>query len=416
MNPENTGGGGTNGRWSNAFLDEMQQTGDLSGDEAMSELFSRHGIEAVNSLWSDLIKNDEMPPTSLPKEIQAYFEESAIFPEWADPKLIAQGETFFGGRGIFCLVSLLTASLPECYVLRNEADVLGTTRDLENHTYRRVFETTQLIVDVMKEGGLGRSGDGVKAAQKVRLMHAAIRHLILKTPRKQPSTEPPKSFADVASRMPRWDVARCGLPINQEQMAYTLLTFSYVILRAFDGMKIPLTRDERTAYLHCWNVVGHILGVRRELLAFTFEDAGILFSKIKERRMGTSEAGEALANALVKCGREIIAHETDGMVPRWICRKLPAVIMHMLLGKQTVAVLKIQRLTFWEWNLLNLLRLSAVIFQLGYQKMITLLGKKFGQSILVHLTKMPRGGNRRLFQIPDKLRSDWNIKQLRAQP
>ncbi|MGH7939715.1 MAG: hypothetical protein ACREFR_01415, partial [Limisphaerales bacterium] len=123
-----------------------------------------------------------------------------------------------------------------------------------------------------------------------------------------------------------------------------------------------------------------------------------------------SDAGEALANALVKCGREIIAHETDGMVPRWTCQKLPAVIMRLLLDKQTVAVLKIQRLTFWEWIMLNVLRVAVVIFQLGYQKFVTLFGKKFGQSILVHLTKIPRGGNRKLFQIPDKLRSAWNIK------
>lgn len=129
-----------------------------------------------------------------------------------------------------------------------------------------------------------------------------------------------------------------------------------------------------------------------------------------ESRIGASDAGEALANALVKCGREIITHETDGVVPRWICQKLPAVIMRLLLDKQTLAVLKIQRLAFWEWIMLNLLRVTVVIFQLGYLKMIVLLGKKFGQSIVVHLTKMPRGGNRPLFQIPDKLRSVWNIK------
>lgn len=398
-------------RWTDSFLDEMKWTGDPLGDEIVTELFNQHGIEAVDSLLKHLGANDEILPGTAPKEIQTcledYLQKSAILPAWADATRIKQGEAFFERRGIFCLVSLMTASLIECYALKDEAAVLGSTRNLINHAYRRVFETTQLIVAVMKEGGLGKSGDGVKAVQKVRLMHAAIRHLILKKSGTSSSAGPPKSFSDAFSRMDAWNIAQSGQPINQEQLAYTLLTFSYVILGAFEKMNIFTTSEERTAYLHCWNVAGYLMGVRSELLVSNFEDAGILFLKIKEREMAASQYGEALANALVQCGREIIQRETDKALPRWISQSLPAVIMRMLVDGKTLAIVKIQRLTFFEWILLNILRVAIVAPEYVYQKVIT---ERFGQSIVLDLTKMPRD-NRPLFQIPDKLRSSWKIKR-----
>jgi hypothetical protein len=411
VNPETQNDGGVAGSWTNSFLEEMKRTGDPLGDEIVNALFNEHGIEAVNSLWIHLRANDEISPANAPKEIQMcledYLQKSAVMPACADAARIKQGEAFFERRGIFCLVSLMTASLIECYALRDEAAVLGSTRNLINHAYRRVFETTQLIVAVMKEGGLGKGGDGVKTIQKVRLMHAAIRHLILKNSGTSQSAEPPKSFSDAVSRMDAWNVSKSGQPINQEQLAYTLLTFSYVILEAFEKMKISTTPDERAAYLHCWNVAGHLMGVRSELLASNFEDAGLLFSRIKEREMAASQYGQALANALVDCGRDIIQRETDKALPRWICLRLPPVIMRMLVDKKTLAIVKIRWLTPFEWILLNILRIMAAVAQGVYQKVIS---ERFGQAIVRRLTKMPRE-NRPLFQIPDQLRSSWKIKR-----
>ena len=61
-------------------------------------------------------------------------------------------------------------------------------------------------------GALDAGGAGIRSAQKVRLMHDAVRHLILEH---------------------GWDPA-LGLPINQEDQLGTLLTFSAVIL---DGLR-----------------------------------------------------------------------------------------------------------------------------------------------------------------------------------
>ena len=410
MQPRTSVDLGRETQWTEEFLNEMRQTADPLGDRTIAALFENGGLDSVNSLWDRLLKNDQIPPGGLPREIQTYLQQSGALPAGADPQLISEGESFFINRGVFCLVSLLCCSLPECYVLRNEAAVLGTTRNLEQHAYRRIFETTQLIVAVMAPGGLARNGSGVVAAQKVRLMHAAIRHLILNTPRHSATTGPPKGLSEAVQRTPPWDVSKLGRPINQEDMAYTLLTFSYVILRAFRTMEIEVTTDETKAYLHCWNVVGYIMGVREDLLAHNLEEAEFLFSKIKRRQIGESEQGQALANALVDCTKKIIGHETGGILDRSITKHFPPIMMRLLLDRRTVKILRVKRLTFFEWIILILIRILVAPFQSLYQKLVLTLGTKFGALLVDDLTRIPRGWNRRLFQIPEQLRTAWKLK------
>ncbi len=399
-------GSGSGQHWTGAFLDQMRQTTDPLGDETIADIVKKHEVEIINTIWQQLVKSDQIPPTGMPPEVAAYLDNSGRLPPWADSGLISKGEDFFMDRGFFCLVSLLCASLPECYVLANEAAVLGTTRDLEQHAYRRIFETTQLIVAVMSEGGLAKGEAGIKAAQKVRLMHAAIRHLLVTTPRKSDLPGPPKSFAEAIQKMPPWDPVKWGHPINQEDMAYTLLTFSYVIIRAFQIMRVKISPDEINAYLHCWNVVGYVMGVREELLARNMDEAACLFSKIKARQIGQSQAGEALADALVKCTRQIIARDSGGWLMGPVVKRLPTIIMHELLDRQTLAVLKIKRRTFGEWLLSKLLNVLVRIFENVYQS----LGARFGSLIVDQLTAIPRGWKAELFQIPEKLKTSWKSK------
>jgi hypothetical protein len=92
-----------------------------------------------------------------------------------------------------------------------------------------------------------------------------------------------------ADSMPRalhvhgWDLQRCALPSNQEELAYTLLTFSYVFLRGMRRLGIPFTPTQEEDYLHAWNVAGSFLGIRRELMADTMEEAKALFDRMQAR-------------------------------------------------------------------------------------------------------------------------------------
>jgi len=91
-------------------------------------------------------------------------------------------------------------------------------------------------------------------------MHAAVRHLI-------------KARNELTPGMwhPDW-----GTPINQEDLAGTLLSFSYVVADPLRRLGVRVGAKDVDAYLHLWNVIGHLLGVRDELLVSDAADAAAL--------------------------------------------------------------------------------------------------------------------------------------------
>jgi mpaB/rubber oxygenase-like protein len=200
------------------------------------------------------------------------------------------------------------------------------------------------------------------------------------------------------------------VPINQEDMAYTLLTFSYVVLRAFRDLKIPVSNDETKAYIHCWNVIGHVMGVRDELLAETFDQAEQLFSTIKTRQAGRSENGQALTRAVAGFMVDLVIRNSGHLISRTFVKHVPAIFMRELLDGQTAAMLGIPRLTALEWVALKLIRSLAVCSDALYQKLIQALGNKFGLLLVQEITTIPRGWNRQLFQLPEQIRVAWKIK------
>ena len=62
------------------------------------------------------------------------------------------------------------------------------------------------------------------------------------------------------------------------------------------GVRVPAKDVE--AYLHLWNVIGHLLGVRDELLVHDIADATALVDTIRRRQFEASPEGR---NSLVRC-------------------------------------------------------------------------------------------------------------------
>src|SRR4051812_29304206 len=114
-------------KWTDQFLDKMRHETDPLADSTITIIFDEGGIPEVNALWDEFLRNDQIPPTGLKPEIYSYLKSSATLPPWANIELIEKGEEFFMANGLFCLVSLLCASLPECYVMKRGATVLSQT-------------------------------------------------------------------------------------------------------------------------------------------------------------------------------------------------------------------------------------------------------------------------------------------------
>ena len=339
-------------------IDAWERVADPLADDTVAAIMRDQPIggEALNiatRLMADWTSNgvlSEWQPTGTDAEphaieaLQRYLAEGAALPEWADPAKVTRAEQLFMDHGPLSCTLLFCTSLPECYVLPQLAEVLHIAGQLEAHTEHRIRQTAAMIFPVMMRGGLmSPKGAGVAQVLKVRLIHASIRHLILRGhPGSVQGTVAPANTATTPLNLHAalaahgWEANGQGLPCNQVELAYTLLTFSYSFLQGMRRLGLPLSQADEEAYLHAWNVMGHVLGVRRELMAWTMDEAETLFDALQTQAPlmpGQADPRPPLGRALVMAmGRSI------GLP---VLRGLPVPMTRWLVGPET-AVIPIQ--------------------------------------------------------------------------
>lgn len=344
-----------------------------------------------------------------------YLEESAKLPPWYDEELIKSGEKVFEEHGILAFSVLGCASLPTGYAVPLAAKVLGFTQQLEEHAKRRLAETVIFLIDVMVPdpvsgfpGGLHPNGNGIHTIQRVRLMHAAIRHLLTASPRAAHGSAKPEHLPHAFLRY-SWDMDKDGAPLNQVLMSATILCFSYIALRSLRQLGIRLTPQEERAYLHCWNVAGYVIGVRDELLLprpESMQDAKKKFDDIWEEYRGRKPTSDTVK--LTKALLEFLGEPLSGL---GYFKHAPKTLMRALVGRQVTKVLGV-KLSFGE-ELLALVVLPILRWvDFLERRFVGVRKASFGllQRMIVQIEEEQRGGNRPPFRIPARLKEKWGDK------
>lgn len=271
--------------------------------------------------------------------------------EWASKKELTTGNHPFEENAVLGFVSLGCASLLECYCWAIEAEVLGMTHQMSEHLERRIPETAQFVIDVMSDGSLlthdydhdgicdpEEASIGIRAIQKIRLMHSLMRWLILYDPGEASNAEGDGEIpgAWVHMMQKQWEIPVKGYPISQTFLAGTLLTFSHVVLKGMRSMWVSVSKEHGEDYLHIWKVIGYKLGVDMDLLAY-FDDeksANELHEAMMDNYRAPTPEGVALAMALERYMiRNIVdhipGHRFFGM------SKFPRIAMWHLVGPDT---------------------------------------------------------------------------------
>ena len=364
---------------SDADLERLQWVADPHADDTIAAIVADAGTEeglrridelnAVIHAWQDNASVANWRPDArqgdLAEPLLRYVSVARSLPPWADPARIARAESIFTDYGVLSLTMLFCASLPECYVIPDLAAVLHATGQLEDRAEHRLRATGAMIFPVMMAGGLTRpDGSGIAQILKVRLIHATVRNLILRGPpeaavaRLRDASDAEASVIPALAPLQRggsmsralhvhgWDLGTCAVPNNQEELAYTLLTFSFVFLRSLRRLGIPLSRGEEEDYLHAWNVAGHFLGIRRELMVDTMDAAAALFARMQAR--GRAEVAKhahpedprpRLAAALMDAMKSVI--------PPGPFKSFPVLLTRRLLEPQSARDLGLEERVTW---------------------------------------------------------------------
>lgn len=248
------------------------------GDERLDALVSALPPETVGQLLGALFRTDRLP------EDDARFDAfMAALPEVRPekPESIATGQALFRLFGPEILLVLGSYSLPAAYAAAHGVQVISRARRLEDDGKRRLCETAQMVINLMVEGGLEPGGIGARSARKVRLMHALVRQHVL------------------TSKGAPWSRSH-GVPINQEDLAGTLLTFSVLVLDGLAKVGARVSPSEQLGWCELWRHVGTLLGLDPRLSAANVDSALELAAQIGRRQFRPSAEGRHLARELVK--------------------------------------------------------------------------------------------------------------------
>ena len=374
--------------WNDTLLDALRRRADPLADEVVAEIVAREGPGEARRLFDALIRRLEMPLGAFPSVIDDYLQATRQLPAWADREQVRQAQEYFLDHGPKLLFVLYFKSLPLLYCCAHGAAVLVRTSRLTHDDRslrifaRRIAETGQFLIDVMTAGGLEAGGTGIQSIQKVRLIHAAIRHFVGRED---------------------WDTATRGQPINQEDMAVTLMTFSIALTDALDQFGIEEAPPRADAFFHTWRAIGHNLGLRAELLPADRAAGRRLLARILERQSAASPAGRLLTEALVDFARQLAPTER--------LRAAPEAFIRYLIGEQHARQLGLQAPAGCLG--IALPKMLRTAFRLGerledrldepLQRVLDLASRQ----VTLHMVDVFNRYKGRNFHIPDGMRRAW---------
>lgn len=215
-----------------------------------------------------------------PEELTALFHQIDHEPIWLDRAQLRLACEVSHRVGLAGELVLRNLSLMGGYLAAAAAKPLAFTGELDRMANRRLVETGKFWIDVTTPGGLERDRDGFKSAVRVRLMHAQVRAMLLKSD--------------------KWDPA-WGHPLNQWDSMATILEFSVIFLSGLRSLGFLFSKREREAVVHLWRYVGYLMGVDERLLPACEADAMRalyqVIATIGESDEDSRRLGEALARA-----------------------------------------------------------------------------------------------------------------------
>ena len=211
---------------------------------------------------------------------KTFTEHCYRVPGWVDFNILEQGRRVFLRYAPLQGLVLLCSSLVEGYTLNKPAQVLVATGRLQKDVTKRIYETGQLLHNMVGKDHVKPGSIGHRTLMEVRLTHSAVRQFL---------------WAGG-----KWNTQAYDQPINQEDMAGTVLGFDFMVSRGIKRLGVNLSEEEQRLMHYFWRYAGYVLGVREELLTQTLEEQLVLALQLTTHLYNPTPDGEALAKALLR--------------------------------------------------------------------------------------------------------------------
>lgn len=227
--------------------------------------------------WKQLVE-ESFSHTAEPGSVfDALCQHNSHVPFWVDRARCDRGGAVIMRSGLLSGVALM-GSLAKSYCSSGGNKPLIVSGALINQTGERLARTAEFIRVLCQKGALLPGAPGLRAVVQVRLAHAHVRRACL--------------------REGTWHSERWGHPINQADMAATILLFSEQLVRNIRAVGGVVSESEESDVLHLWRYIGYLIGVDAELLCAEIAESHTLADLITCIDAGPDEDSRKLIKAL----------------------------------------------------------------------------------------------------------------------
>jgi hypothetical protein len=367
--------------YTHASLDALSHIGDELADATVAALFERGEMSSFSNLMRWFTRSGQPLPDGLPVVAREYLEATRLPPDWVDWDVMEKARLFFVDNNVHISTALAFCAMPCSFALPGAARLMRATHSLQ-YPSKRMAATGQFAVFLMQSDAFDEGGAFIPAAQKVRLLHASIRHHL--------------------RREGLWDELRDGAsPLHQEGLIGAQTLFSLGVLDALHRMGIHMSDEGAEAHFYAWAVVAAMLGCdqtaspRDVVAGRAFNDLFLL------RNLGPSPEGAHLTRQLIELYEET--------VPGTLFDPLVPAMIRFLVGPTIADWLEVPR-SAWDIGAIGVTIMLRVLEHVEDSNPLAawLLDRAGRLTTNCELTSLTRGRVMH-YSIPDSLKSEYGL-------
>ncbi|MBM9617919.1 oxygenase MpaB family protein [Streptomyces zhihengii] len=271
---------------------------DTAADPLMAKMITGGHVPAINTAWASWVNNNDPLPTGVPAEFNAYLRQVNVLPSWADPAKLKRAADFNRRRDTYLFMLYgLGSGIMSTVIPREAKSVYWSAGGADMQD--RAAKTFTFGYDLAELGAFEPTGQFVVTANKTRVVHAAVRHLL------------PQS--------PHWRaVADETIPISAADILVTFHSLGTYVHRKLLDWRIPYPAADQEAFLHSWQVAVHLLGVPYEHIPKTWAAAERQAAQMLDPILTPSTEGIELAEELLGLTAQIDLGVTRGFLNEFV--------------------------------------------------------------------------------------------------
>jgi hypothetical protein len=268
-------------------------------DRLMAGFLDNGQVPAVNTAMRSWVNNNDPLPSGLPADLAAWLQRVNTLPSWADRTKLRLAAEFNRRKDTYLFMLYgLGSGIMSTVIPREAASVYWSAGGANMQD--RAAKTFTFGYDLSELNAFDPTGQFLVTANKTRLVHAAVRHLL--------------------PRSSHWQQAVPDeqIPISNGDILVTFHSLGTFVHRKLHEWHVPMTAAEEEAFLHMWQVAIHMLGVRDEFIPRTWAAADAQSAQVLTPVLAPTPEGRELAADLLGLTAQIDLGVTRGFLNEFV--------------------------------------------------------------------------------------------------